>query len=352
MKQSFDRDRGLSRRFQKIEVLEPSEAETLEILRGLRSRYEVHHGVSYADETLEAAVSLSAKHLKDLYLPDKAIDVLDEAGAAQKLLPREARGTVVGARQVEQIVAKMARVPVQAVSTDDRKALATLDQGLKNVIFGQDAAVDEVTSAIKLSRSGLRAADKPIGNFLFAGPTGVGKTELARQLARILGVEFIRYDMSEYMEKHSVSRLIGAPPGYVGYEEGGLLIDAVRKSPHAVLLLDEVEKAHPDLVSVLLQVMDHATLTDSHGRKADFRHIILIMTTNAGARELSDRRLGFGEAGQGGVVSWSARPYICSGIQESAGRDRDLRGARPRQKSNGSSINRSTSCEIWWRPPG
>ena len=300
VKQSFDRDRGLSRRFQKIEVLEPSEAETLEILRGLRSRYEVHHGVSYADEALEAAVSLSAKHLKDLYLPDKAIDVLDEAGAAQKLLPREARGTVVGARQVEQIVAQMARVPVQAVSTDDRKALATLDQGLKNVIFGQDAAVDEVTSAIKLSRSGLRAADKPIGNFLFAGPTGVGKTELARQLARILGVEFIRYDMSEYMEKHSVSRLIGAPPGYVGYEEGGLLIDAVRKSPHAVLLLDEVEKAHPDLVSVLLQVMDHATLTDSHGRKADFRHIILIMTTNAGARELSDRRLGFGEAGQGG----------------------------------------------------
>jgi ATP-dependent Clp protease ATP-binding subunit ClpA len=299
VKQSFDRDRALSRRFQKIDVLEPSEAETFEILKGLRSHYEKHHGVSYTDDALEAAVALSAKHLRDLHLPDKAIDVLDEAGAAQKLLPAEARSVSIGLAQIEQVVAKMARVPVQAVSTDDKRALATLDSELRKVIFGQDSAIDMVASAIKLSRSGLRSPDKPIGNFLFTGPTGVGKTELARQLGRILGIEFIRYDMSEYMEKHSVSRLIGAPPGYVGYEEGGLLIDAVRKSPHAVLLLDEIEKAHPDMYAILLQIMDHATLTDSHGRKADFRHVILIMTTNVGARELSDRRMGFAEAGSG-----------------------------------------------------
>jgi ATP-dependent Clp protease ATP-binding subunit ClpA len=299
VKQSFDRDRALSRRFQKIDVLEPSESETLEILKGLRSHYESHHGVKYTDAALEAAVSLSAKHLRDLHLPDKAIDVVDEAGAAQKLLPEAHRPSEIGADQMEQIVAKMARVPVQAVSADDRTALATLDSELKRVIFGQDGAIDEVVSAIRLSRSGLRAPDKPIGNFLFAGPTGVGKTELARQLARILGVDFLRYDMSEYMEKHAVSRLIGAPPGYVGYEEGGLLIDAVRKSPHAVLLLDEIEKAHPDMYAILLQVMDHATLTDSHGRKADFRHVILIMTTNAGARDLADRHMGFGEVGKG-----------------------------------------------------
>jgi ATP-dependent Clp protease ATP-binding subunit ClpA len=299
VKQSFDRDRALSRRFQKIDVLEPSEDETLEILKGLRPHYESHHAVKYSDAALESAVSLSAKHLKDLHLPDKAIDVVDEAGAAQKLLAAGDRVETIGTEQVEQVVAKMARVPVQAVSSDDRQALSILDTELKKVIYGQDRAIDEVTAAIKLSRSGLRSADKPIGNFLFTGPTGVGKTELARQLGRILGIEFIRYDMSEYMEKHAVSRLIGAPPGYVGYEEGGLLIDAVRKSPHAVLLLDEIEKAHPDLYSILLQVMDHATLTDSHGRKADFRHVILIMTTNVGARDLSDRRLGFGEQGVG-----------------------------------------------------
>ena len=299
VKQSFDRDRALSRRFQKIDVLEPSEAEALEILKGLRPHYALHHGVDYTDEALEAAVTLSAKHLKDLHLPDKAIDVLDEAGAAQKLLPPDQRRGEIGAPEVEQIVAKMARVPVQAVSSDDKRALGVLDAELKRVIFGQDDAIGEVASAIKLSRSGLRAPDKPIANFLFAGPTGVGKTELARQLARILGIEFVRFDMSEYMEKHAVSRLIGAPPGYVGYEEGGLLIDAIRKSPHAVLLLDEIEKAHPDMFSILLQVMDHATLTDSHGRKADFRHVILIMTTNAGARDLSDRRLGFGDSTTG-----------------------------------------------------
>jgi ATP-dependent Clp protease ATP-binding subunit ClpA len=300
VKQSFDRDRALSRRFQKIDVLEPSEAETLDILKGLRLHYEAHHGVQFTDEALEAAVSLSARHLKDLHLPDKAIDVLDEAGAAQKLLPDDRRTQSIGPTQIEAIIAKMARVPVQTVSSDDKRALAELDRELKRVIFGQDGPIDEVSSAIKLSRSGLRSPEKPIGNFLFAGPTGVGKTELARQLARIMGVEFIRFDMSEYMEKHAVSRLIGAPPGYVGYEEGGLLIDAIRKSPHAVLLLDEIEKAHPDMFAILLQVMDHATLTDSHGRKADFRHVILIMTTNAGARDLSDRKLGFADAGKGG----------------------------------------------------
>ncbi|HVG71563.1 MAG TPA: ATP-dependent Clp protease ATP-binding subunit ClpA [Vicinamibacterales bacterium] len=299
VKQSFDRDRALSRRFQKIDVLEPSEAETLEILKGLRPHYEMHHGVRYTDEALEAAVSLSARHLQDLHLPDKAIDVLDEAGAAQKLLPVDRRPSEIGPDQIEQIVAKMARVPVQAVSSDDKRALRELDIALKHVIFGQDDAIDEVSSAIKMSRSGLRSPEKPIANFLFAGPTGVGKTELARQLARILGIEFIRFDMSEYMEKHAVSRLIGAPPGYVGYEEGGLLIDAIRKTPHAVLLLDEIEKAHPDMFSILLQVMDHATLTDSHGRKADFRHVILIMTTNAGARDLSDRRVGFADSAVG-----------------------------------------------------
>jgi ATP-dependent Clp protease ATP-binding subunit ClpA len=300
VKQSFDKDRALSRRFQKIEVLEPTEAETIEILKGLKSAYESHHGVTYPDETLEAAVTLSTRHLKDLHLPDKAIDVIDEAGAAKKLalVPAgESKDSPlrVTVADVERIVAKIARVPVQAVSSDDKVALRNLDQELKSVIFGQDSAIDEVASAIKLSRSGLRAPDKPMGNFLFAGPTGVGKTELAKQLARVLKVEFLRFDMSEYMEKHAVSRLIGAPPGYVGYEEGGLLIDAIRKSPHAVLLLDEIEKAHPDLFAILLQVMDHATLTDTHGRHADFRHVILIMTTNAGARDLSGRKMGFFE---------------------------------------------------------
>jgi len=302
VKQSFDKDRALSRRFQKIEVLEPTEAETIEILKGLKGAYETHHGVTYPDPTLEAAVTLSVRHLKDLHLPDKAIDVIDEAGAAKKLEPG-IRDQGSGNREVtvadlEKIVAKIARVPVQAVSSDDKVALKNLDVELKSVIFGQDAAIEEVASAIKLSRSGLRATDKPMGNFLFAGPTGVGKTELAKQLARVLKVDFLRYDMSEYMEKHAVSRLIGAPPGYVGYEEGGLLIDAVRKSPHAVLLLDEIEKAHPDLFAILLQVMDHATLTDTHGRHADFRHVILIMTTNAGARDLSGRKMGFKEIAQ------------------------------------------------------
>jgi ATP-dependent Clp protease ATP-binding subunit ClpA len=298
-KHSFDRDRALSRRFQKVEVGEPSAADSLAILKGLRSRYESHHGVKFSDEALASAVSLSDRHLRDLKLPDKALDVLDEAGAAQKLLPARKRRKVIGPAEIEAVVASMARVPVQAVSHDDRTALSKLEGELKSVLYGQDEAIDKVAAAIKLSRSGLRGLDKPIGSFLFAGPTGVGKTELARQLARILGVSFHRFDMSEYMEKHAVSRLIGAPPGYVGFEEAGLLTDAVRKDPHAVLLLDEIEKAHPDLFSILLQVMDHATLTDSHGRSADFRHVVLVMTTNAGARDLSARRVGFADSGAG-----------------------------------------------------
>ncbi len=300
VKQGFDRDRALSRRFQKVEVMEPTEADSLAILRGLKSHYEAHHGVTFTEEALEAAVRLSARHLRELQLPDKAIDVLDEAGAAQKLLPARTRKKRIGIPEIEVVVARMARVPVQAVGSDDRQKLSILETDLKAVLFGQDPAIDAVASAIKLSRSGLRGHDRPVGSFLFAGPTGVGKTELAKQLARILGVAFLRFDMSEYMEKHAVARLIGSPPGYVGFEEGGLLVDAVRKTPHAVLLLDEVEKAHADLFAILLQVMDHATLTDNHGRKADFRHVVLVMTTNAGARELSARRVGFAESGTGG----------------------------------------------------
>ena len=299
-KSSFDKDRALARRFQRIDVEEPTVAETVKILEGLRSRYEEHHGVKFTDEALASAATLAAKHLVDLRLPDKAIDVLDEAGAAQKLLAPGARSGVVGSPEVEAVIARMARVPPKSVSADDKRALQHLEDELKAVIFGQDPAIDSVGSAIKLARAGRRAGDKPIGSFLFAGPTGVGKTELAKQLARVLGVQFLRFDMSEYMEKHAVSRLIGAPPGYVGFDQGGLLTDAVRKSPYAVLVLDEIEKAHPDLFNILLQVMDHATLTDNNGRKADFRNVVLIMTTNVGARELSGRRVGFGEQVPGG----------------------------------------------------
>jgi ATP-dependent Clp protease ATP-binding subunit ClpA len=297
LKGSLDRDRALSRRFQTVEVSEPSEADALAVLQGLRASYEKHHGVAYTDEGLEAAVRLAAKHLPERKLPDSALDVVDEAGAAQKLLPKKARVKKIGPAEVEAVVARMARVPVASVSADDRETLASLDTALRAQIFGQDAACDAVSSAIKLARSGLRDPLKPMGCFLFAGPTGVGKTELSKQLAKALGIAFLRFDMSEYQEKHAVARLIGAPPGYVGYEEGGLLTDAIRKQPHAVLLLDELEKAHPDLFGVLLQVMDHASLTDSHGRSADFRHTVLVMTTNVGARELSARQVGFAEAG-------------------------------------------------------
>jgi ATP-dependent Clp protease ATP-binding subunit ClpA len=293
-KGSFERDRALSRRFQKIEVPEPSVADTVKILEGLRSRYEEHHHVTYQPESLQAAAELSAKHLNDRFLPDKAIDVLDEAGAAERLRPEGERQGVVTPGDVEAVISKMAKIPPRTVSVDDRTALKGLEPSLKSVIFGQDPAIQELVAAIKLSRSGLRDPEKPIGSFLFSGPTGVGKTELAKQIAKVLGVEFLRFDMSEYSEKHTVSRLIGAPPGYVGFDQGGLLTDAVRKNPYSVVVLDEIEKAHPDLFNILLQVMDHATLTDNNGRKADFRNVILILTTNAGAREMSAKSLGFG----------------------------------------------------------
>jgi ATP-dependent Clp protease ATP-binding subunit ClpA len=289
----IEKDRALARRFQKIEVGEPSLDEAVEILKGLKPRYEEHHSVKYDDDAVEAAVHLAAKHINERYLPDKAIDVLDETGSLDRLRPETSRTHRVTMHDVETVISKMARIPEKSVSSSDRDRLRALDTDLKSVIFGQDPAIDKLTSAIRLSRSGLRAADKPIGSFLFAGPTGVGKTELAKQLAKQLGVELLRYDMSEYSERHTVSRLIGAPPGYVGFDQGGLLTDSVRKHPHSVVVLDEIEKAHPDLFNILLQVMDHATLTDNNGRKADFRNVILIMTTNAGAFEINRGNIGF-----------------------------------------------------------
>jgi len=293
-KQTFERDHALARRFQKIEIHEPSVEDTVKILRGLKKVYEDHHGVVFTPRSIRAAAELAAKHINDRMLPDKAIDVLDEAGARDRMRSERERKHRITSRDVERVVAKIAKIPERTVSADDEAALRNLEPELKKVIFGQNQAVDAIVSAIKLSRSGLASPEKPIGNFLFSGPTGVGKTELAKQLARILGVEFLRFDMTEYQEKHTVSRLIGAPPGYVGFDQGGLLTDAIRKTPYAVLLLDEIEKAHPDIFNLLLQVMDHATLTDNNGRKADFRHVILVMTTNAGAQELSARRVGFG----------------------------------------------------------
>ncbi len=289
----FEKDRALARRFQKIDIPEPSLEETIAILHGLKSRFEEHHGVRYESPALDAAAELSSRHINDRRLPDKAIDVIDEAGANLRLQPIAERGHSVTVEMVENIVAKMARIPTKSVSASDRDALRTLEKDLKLVIFGQDRAIAALSSAIKMSRSGLREEDKPIGMFLFAGPTGVGKTEVTRQLAMLMGVELIRFDMSEYMERHTVSRLIGAPPGYVGFDQGGLLTEAVTKNPHAVLLLDEVEKAHPDVFNLLLQVMDHGTLTDNNGRQADFRNVILIMTTNAGAQEMSRASIGF-----------------------------------------------------------
>jgi ATP-dependent Clp protease ATP-binding subunit ClpA len=298
-KQTFDRDHALARRFQKIEVHEPSMEETVEILKGLKKVYEEHHGVTFTGKSLRAAVELSAKHINDRQLPDKAIDVLDEAGAADRMRPEEKRRRRISSRDVERVVAGIARVPARSVSASDEEALLRLEPELRKVIFGQDKAIEAISSAIKLSRSGLGNPEKPIGSFLFSGPTGVGKTELAKQLARVMGVEFIRFDMTEYQEKHTVSRLIGAPPGYVGFDQGGLLTDAIRKTPYAVLVMDEIEKAHPDVFNILLQVMDHSTLTDNNGRKADFRHIVLILTTNAGAQDLATRSVGFGSEEQG-----------------------------------------------------
>jgi ATP-dependent Clp protease ATP-binding subunit ClpA len=291
---SFERDRALTRRFQRIDVGEPSVAEAIEILKGLRSRYEAHHQVRYSDAAIAAAAELSARHINGSHLPDKAIDVMDEAGARVRLMAEADRPVEIRPPLIEDVVAKMARIPPRTVSTTDKDKLANLERDLRQAIFGQDSAIDQIATAIKLSRAGLGHPDKPTGNFLFAGPTGVGKTELAKQLAKTLGVEFLRFDMSEYMEKHTVSRLIGAPPGYVGFDQGGLLTDAINKHPYCVLLLDEIEKAHPDLFNILLQVMDHATLTDNNGRKADFRNVVLIMTSNVGSREMAAAKLGFG----------------------------------------------------------
>ncbi|MBP9906222.1 MAG: ATP-dependent Clp protease ATP-binding subunit ClpA, partial [Rhodoferax sp.] len=289
----FEKDAALSRRFQKVDVLEPTVEQTVEILKGLKSRFEEHHSVKYAAAALQAAAELSAKYINDRHLPDKAIDVIDEAGAAQRILPASKRKKIISKAEVEEIVAKIARIPPANVSNDDRGKLKTLERDLKNVVFGQDKALDMLASSVKMARSGLGKGDKPIGAFLFSGPTGVGKTEAAKQLAYIMGIELIRFDMSEYMEQHAVSRLIGAPPGYVGFDQGGLLTEAITKKPHCVLLLDEVEKAHPAIFNVLLQVMDHGTLTDNNGRKADFRNVIIIMTTNAGAETMNKASIGF-----------------------------------------------------------
>ena len=291
----FEKDRALARRFQKIDIVEPSVAETIEILRGLKARFEAHHGVEYSDDALEAAATLSARHINDRHLPDKAIDVIDEAGARQRMLPAEARKELLDEHDIELIVARMARIPAKQVTHSDRDALKNMERDLKLVVFGQDEAIGALTSAIKMSRSGLGDADKPIGSFLFAGPTGVGKTEVTRQLALTMGIELLRFDMSEYMEAHSVSRLVGAPPGYVGFDQGGLMTEGVTKNPHSVILLDEIEKAHPDVYNILLQVMDHGKLTDANGREADFRNVILVMTTNAGAQESARRSIGFTE---------------------------------------------------------
>ncbi|WP_428506562.1 ATP-dependent Clp protease ATP-binding subunit ClpA [Roseateles sp.] len=296
----FEKDAALSRRFQKVDVAEPSVEQTIEILKGLKSRFEEHHNVKYALGALQAAAELSAKYINDRHLPDKAIDVIDEAGAAQRILPKSKQKKTITRSEVEDIVAKIARIPPASVSSDDRSKLKSLDRDLNSVVFGQEPAIDALAAAIKMARSGLGKPDKPIGSFLFSGPTGVGKTEVAKQLAYILGIELIRFDMSEYMERHAVSRLIGAPPGYVGFDQGGLLTEAVTKKPHAVLLLDEIEKAHPDVFNVLLQVMDHGSLTDNNGRKADFRNIIIIMTTNAGAEVMNKSSIGFMNSRQQG----------------------------------------------------
>ena len=289
----FEKDHALSRRFQKIDVKEPSISETIEILKGLKSRFETHHNVKYTATALTTAAELAAKYINDRHLPDKAIDVIDEAGAAQRIAPKSKQKKTIGKTEIEEIIAKIARIPARTVSSDDRSALKTLERDLKSVVFGQDKAIEALAAAIKMARSGLGSTTKPIGSFLFSGPTGVGKTEVAKQLAFILGVELIRFDMSEYMERHAVSRLIGAPPGYVGFDQGGLKTEAVTIHPYSVLLLDEIEKAHPDIFNVLLQVMDHGTLTDNNGRKADFRNVVVIMTTNAGASELSKASIGF-----------------------------------------------------------
>ena len=327
----FEKDHALSRRFQKIDVPEPSIAETIEILKGLKTRFEEHHGVKYAPAALTTAAELSARFINDRHLPDKAIDVIDEAGAAQKILPKSKQKKVISKTEIEEIVAKIARIPARSVSSDDRNSLKTLDRDLKNVVFGQNQAIDALVTAIRMARSGLGNPRKPIGNFLFSGPTGVGKTEVARQLAYCMGVELLRFDMSEYMERHAVSRLIGAPPGYIGFDQGGQLTESITKHPYSVLLLDEIEKAHPDIFNILLQVMDHGTLTDNNGRKADFRNVIIIMTTNAGADVLSKGSIGFTDEQAGGRRDGIDQAHVHARVSQPAGRDHLVRNARSRR---------------------
>ena len=329
----FEKDHALSRRFQKIDVNEPTVEQTVQILRGLKSRFEEHHGVKYSSSALTTAAELAARFINDRHLPDKAIDVIDEAGAAQRILPKSKQKKTIGKAEIEDIISKIARIPPQSVNQDDRSKLQTIDRDLKNVVFGQDPAIEALASAIKMARAGLGKTDKPIGSFLFSGPTGVGKTEVAKQLAFILGIELIRFDMSEYMERHAVSRLIGAPPGYVGFDQGGLLTEAITKKPHAVLLLDEIEKAHPDIFNILLQVMDHGTLTDNNGRKADFRNVIIIMTTNAGAESLQKRSIGFTDKKEAGDEMADIKRMFTPEFRNRHRRDHQLPGAGSRKSS-------------------
>ena len=345
-KSAFERDKALARRFQKIEIAEPSIEDTIKILQGLKNYYEEHHGVKYSDDSLVAAAQLSGKHINDKFLPDKAVDVIDEVGALVSLMPPEERSDRdITTHDVELCVACMAKIPAKSVSGSDKERLKSLASDLKSVIFGQDHAVDQMVRAIKLSRAGLSNPTKPIGSFLFSGPTGVGKTELAKQLAKVLGINFLRFDMSEYMEKHTVSRLIGAPPGYVGFDQGGLLTDAVNKTPHAVVVMDEIEKAHPDLFSILLQVMDHATLTDNNGKKADFRNIILIMTTNAGGREMSAGEIGFGLAADAAEMAEAPEPSQSPPSQSPAPAKSPSRLSDPLGKGKGA-LERTFSPEF------
>ena len=326
----FEKDSALSRRFQKIDVNEPSVAETVEILKGLKSRFEAHHGIKYSATAISSAAELAARYITDRHLPDKAIDVIDEAGAAQRILPKSKQKKVINKTDIEEVIAKIARIPSQHVSLDDRGALKNLDRDLKAVVFGQDKAIDALARAIKMARSGLGNPGKPIGSFLFSGPTGVGKTEVAKQLAYCLGIELTRFDMSEYMERHAVSRLIGAPPGYVGFDQGGLLTEAVTKKPYCVLLLDEIEKAHPDIFNILLQVMDHGTLTDNNGRKADFRNVVIIMTTNAGAADLQKSSMGFTSSQAERRRDGRNQAPVHARVPQPAGRHDLLRAARSR----------------------